>query len=158
MPDDSICHLFHLSQNAVVKSEQPYIRPSDGRSFPSENFVEVLVRMHEVLAKVCDRVKTLPTSDSGKRPLVCMYGHSMAGAALGVLTGNGKQVDGESCLGFDGKYILPNATPVILAKGEAPTEKAPTAKAPVEAGPVYDGDGKGSLRSLLLKSNLTPKI
>ena len=35
-------------------------------------------------------------------------------AALGVLTGNGKRVDGEGYLGFDGKYILPNATPVYL--------------------------------------------
>ena len=38
----------------------------------------------------------------------------MAGAALSVLTGNGKQVDGKSYLGFDGKYIMPNATPVKL--------------------------------------------
>ena len=30
--------------------------------------------------------------------------------------GNGKQVDGESYLGFDGKYIMPNATPVYLHK------------------------------------------
>jgi hypothetical protein len=47
-----------------------------------------------------------------------MYGHSMAGAAISVLTGNGKQVDGRSCLGFDGKYIMPNATPVFLERKE----------------------------------------
>ena len=28
------------------------------------------------------------------------------------------QVDGESYLGFDGKYIMPNATPVYLHKAE----------------------------------------
>ena len=49
-------------------------------------------------------------------PLVVVYGHSMAGAAIGVLTGNGKAVDGEGYLGFDGKYILPNATPVYFNK------------------------------------------
>jgi len=49
-------------------------------------------------------------------PVVIIYGHSMAGAALSILTGNGKQVDGESYLGFDGKYIMPNATPVYLHK------------------------------------------
>ncbi|KAH8045941.1 Histidine phosphatase [Aureococcus anophagefferens] len=38
----------------------------------------------------------------GKR--VLLYGHSMCGAALGILTGNGKVVDGESFLGFDGKH------------------------------------------------------
>ena len=42
----------------------------------------------------------------------------MAGAALGVLTGNGKVVDGQTYLGFDGKYILPNATPVYLHKAK----------------------------------------
>ena len=40
----------------------------------------------------------------------------MAGAALSVLTGNGKQVDGKAYLGFDGKYIMPNATPVKLVE------------------------------------------
>ena len=51
-------------------------------------------------------------------PLVLVYGHSMAGAAIGVLTGEGKVVDGESYLGFDGKYILPNATPVFLHRAK----------------------------------------
>ena len=41
----------------------------------------------------------------------------MAGAAASVLTGNGKVVDGKSYLGFDGKYIMPNATPVYLHQG-----------------------------------------
>ena len=41
---------------------------------------------------------------------------ALCGAALSILTGNGKQVDGESYLGFDGKYIMPNATPVYLHK------------------------------------------
>ena len=54
-------------------------------------------------------------------PLVLMYGHSMAGAALGILTGNGKRVDGADppCLGFDGGYILPNAQPVLLYTAKA---------------------------------------
>lgn len=73
---------------------------------------QVLTRQQAVLAKLNARMA--PLAKEGKRPLVVMYGHSMAGAALGVLTGNGKVVDGQSYLGFDGKYILPNATPVYL--------------------------------------------
>ena len=84
---------------------------------------EVLERAHAVLAKLNGRAAALRAAaeegDWGvvpKPPLVVMYGHSMMGAAIGVLTGNGKTVDGEAFLGFDGKYILPNATPVYLAK------------------------------------------
>ncbi len=55
----------------------------------------------------------IPTRTPNPNP---RYGHSMCGAALSILTGNGKQVDGESYLGFDGKYIMPNATPVYLHK------------------------------------------
>lgn len=43
-----------------------------------------------------------------------MYGHSMAGAAISILLGHGKQFDAQGSLGFDGKYIMPNATPTML--------------------------------------------
>merc|ERR1711920_1203259 len=103
------CHLFYLQQNALVKSIDPYVSP-EGKSFQGENFVEMLVRAHHLLQKINARF----TGTEEKRPLVIMYGHSMAGAALSVLTGMGKRVDGESFLGFDGKCILPNAKPVYL--------------------------------------------
>lgn len=140
LPDDSIAHLFYLSQNAVVRSEDPYDPAKDPRRLedgpgdaaaagspptavvPAENFVEVLQRMHGVLlkleARVAEEEKKSKTTTK-EPPLVLMYGHSMAGAALGILTGNGKQVEGDvdpPCLGFDGKYILPNAQPVLLYK------------------------------------------
>ena len=69
-------------------------------------------RMRGVLTRLNERMA--PLAKQGRRPLVLMYGHSMAGAALSILTGNGKVVDGETYLGFDGKYIMPNATPVYL--------------------------------------------
>jgi len=113
LDDDNICHLFYLTQNAVVKSALPYVRPSDGAEFDAENFVEMATRMHSVLQRLNDKMRPV-AEKRGEPPLVVMYGHSMAGAALSILTGNGKQVDGESYLGFDGKYIMPNATPVFL--------------------------------------------
>ncbi|KAL8442551.1 hypothetical protein Emag_006380 [Eimeria magna] len=42
-----------------------------------------------------------------------VYGHSMAGAAVSVLLGFGKE-DASGWLGFDGHYIMPNATPTLL--------------------------------------------
>jgi len=120
LPDDAIAHLFYLDQNAVVKADGPYPGPvPHGRTteVPVENFVDVLVRMEALLLEVDERMRPLADKakeEGGPAPLVMMYGHSMAGAAIGVLTGTGKQVDGESYLGFDGKYILPNATPVFL--------------------------------------------
>jgi len=113
LANDNFCHLFYLEQNALVKPDGQYVAP-DGSSFDAENFVEVLERMHEVLVRVNERMASIAAT--GKRPLVVMYGHSMAGAALGILTANGKQVDNENYLGFDGKYIMPNATPVYLNK------------------------------------------
>lgn len=111
LPAECICHLFYLAQNAVVRPDAPYVAP-DGNRVDAENFVQVLARMHAVLVKLNERMA--PIAASGKQPLVVMYGHSMAGAAISVLTGNGKVVDGQSYLGFDGKYIMPNATPVYL--------------------------------------------
>jgi broad specificity phosphatase PhoE len=114
MPTDSICHLFYLGQNAVVKSSGLYIDPASGATVPGENFVEVLHRTRAMLSTLTETVGKLPSRPDGKPKQVIIYGHSMAGAALSVLTGNGKQVDGQSYLGFDGKYIMPNATPVKL--------------------------------------------
>ena len=116
LQDENICHLFYLAQNAVVKPDAPYVRPSDGKAFGAENFVEMAERMKGVLDKL--NIRMAPLAKDGKQPLVIMYGHSMAGAALQILTGNGKVVDGQSYLGFDGKYILPNAQPVFLNKKE----------------------------------------
>ena len=113
LADDNICHLFYLTQNAMVKPEAPYVRPSDSKEFEGENFVEMASRMHGVLVRLNEAMRPV-AEKGGKTPLVIMYGHSMAGAALSILTGNGKTVDGESYLGFDGKYIMPNATPVYL--------------------------------------------
>ncbi|KAH8073564.1 Histidine phosphatase [Aureococcus anophagefferens] len=113
MPTESICHLFYLAQNAVVKSAGRYVDPASGGAVPGENFVECLARMAGVLKSVQGALAALP-SKHGPRPVALLYGHSMAGAALSILTGNGKTVDGESFLGFDGKYIMPNATPVQL--------------------------------------------
>ena len=114
MPTDSICHLFYLGQNAVVKSSGLYVDPASGNTVPGENFVEVLHRTRAMLTTLTATVSELPSRSDGKPKQVIIYGHSMAGAALSVLTGNGKQVDGKAYLGFDGKYIMPNATPVKL--------------------------------------------
>jgi broad specificity phosphatase PhoE len=111
----NICHLFYLSANAVVKTMAPYIAP-DGSSIEGECFVEVLVRMHAVLARLNERFSGIELE---RRPLVIMYGHSMAGAAVSILTGNGQLVHDTDYLGFDGKYIMPNATPVFLVQKEA---------------------------------------
>ena len=90
-----------------------YVDPASGGAVPGENFVECLARMAGVLKSVQGALAALP-SKHGPKPVALLYGHSMAGAALSILTGNGKTVDGESFLGFDGKYIMPNATPVQL--------------------------------------------
>ncbi|KAL3925610.1 MAG: hypothetical protein SGPRY_003606 [Prymnesium sp.] len=113
LDEESIGHLFYLDQNTVVKTKEPYVRPSDGKAFESENFIDTLERMHGVLRRLNEQMAP-KAAQSDKPPLVIMYGHSMAGAALSILTGNGKQVDDQSYLGFDGKYIMPNATPVYL--------------------------------------------
>jgi hypothetical protein len=68
--------------------------------------------MKKVLDDLESKVRDMPPKEDSH--LVLLYGHSMCGAALAILTGNGKQVDGKSYLGFDGKYIMPNATPVKL--------------------------------------------
>ena len=46
LADDNICHLFYLGQNALVKSDQPYLSPT-GTSVPAENFVQVMDALHD---------------------------------------------------------------------------------------------------------------
>lgn len=73
--------------------------------------------MNEFLLKLEERLAPLALEREAQGlapPLVLCFGHSMAGAAIGVLTGLGQCVENESYLGFDGKYILPNATPTML--------------------------------------------
>ena len=84
----------------MVKTAAPYRDPASGKEYAAESFVEVLTRMNGVLARLNERMAG--AAEGGKRPLVVMYGHSMCGAALAILTGNGKQVEGESYL-----YLLP---------------------------------------------------
>ena len=50
---------------------------------------KVLDRMHQVLLLLNERMKPL-ADDRTTSPLVLMYGHSMAGAALAILLGSGK--------------------------------------------------------------------
>ena len=71
LDDDNICHLFYLTQNAVVKPAAPYVRPSDGATFDAENFVEVCERQHAMLAKLNARMA--PLAEGDKRPLVIMF-------------------------------------------------------------------------------------
>mmetsp|Transcript_21961 Transcript_21961/g.69121 ORF Transcript_21961/g.69121 Transcript_21961/m.69121 type:complete len:323 (-) Transcript_21961:498-1466(-) len=114
---ENMCHLFYLAQNVVVSAPAPYVRPSDGTAFAAESFVTMLNRMRGMLDKLNEKMAPLAAereAAGAPPPLVVMYGHSMAGAALSILTNNGKKVDGQSYLGFDGKYIMPNATPVYL--------------------------------------------
>ena len=90
LPDNHIAHLFYLAQNAVVKASAPYPGKPDA---PIENFVETLLRMKQVLLDCEARVAASAMSRKANGlppPLVLMYGHSMAGAAIGVLTGCGK--------------------------------------------------------------------
>lgn len=126
---NNICHLFYLDQNTVVKSHEPYIIPSalgQQKSLPAECFIENAMRMHGVLLKLNERFPPPTDTDSGASlPLVLCFGHSMAGAALSILLGKGKSVDpkdtgGTGYLGFDGPYIMPNATPVFLAGDAEP--------------------------------------
>eukprot|EP00239_Pterosperma_sp_CCMP1384_P005050 CAMPEP_0197848848 /NCGR_PEP_ID=MMETSP1438-20131217/10215_1 /TAXON_ID=1461541 /ORGANISM="Pterosperma sp., Strain CCMP1384" /LENGTH=945 /DNA_ID=CAMNT_0043461277 /DNA_START=270 /DNA_END=3107 /DNA_ORIENTATION=- len=115
MEDANICHLFYLQQNAIVKSDDAYISP-DGQELRGENFVEVLVRMRRVLVKM-EQLMQAARKDMNRAPRGLMFGHSMAGAALQILTGQGKtEVDenGKEYLCFDGKHIMPHATPTFL--------------------------------------------
>ena len=69
--------LFYLTQNAVVKTFEPYVRPSDSTAFAAENFVEMATRMQGMLRKLNEKMKPVAQA-KGAAPLVIMYGHSMA--------------------------------------------------------------------------------
>lgn len=113
MDPEDICHLFYLDQNVLVKSQEPHIT-GDGKIIESENFVELIFRQAEFLKSVneADEVKNAKQKENRKAN-VLIYGHSMAGAAISILLGHGKKCE-DGSLGFDGKYIMANATPTML--------------------------------------------
>eukprot|EP01053_Blabericola_migrator_P008273 Blabericola_migrator_1__8272@NODE_4292_length_1238_cov_1413_175064_g2652_i0_p1_GENE_NODE_4292_length_1238_cov_1413_175064_g2652_i0NODE_4292_length_1238_cov_1413_175064_g2652_i0_p1_ORF_typecomplete_len316_score64_42His_Phos_1/PF00300_22/6_7e03His_Phos_1/PF00300_22/6_7e23DUF2228/PF10228_9/0_11DUF2228/PF10228_9/1_4e03Lipase_3/PF01764_25/0_18Hydrolase_4/PF12146_8/4e03Hydrolase_4/PF12146_8/0_29Chlorophyllase2/PF12740_7/0_2PGAP1/PF07819_13/3_9e03PGAP1/PF07819_13/0_39PAFAH_p_II/PF03403_13/0_26_NODE_429 len=113
MSDDDICHLFYLDQNVLVKAPAPH-KGGDGREYEAECFVDLLQRQAEFLRSVNDEPEVKAAKAQGRRAKVLMYGHSMAGAAISMLLGHGKKFTDDGALGFDGKYILPNATPTML--------------------------------------------
>lgn len=43
MDDADVCHLFYLDQNALVKSERPYVVPATGERIDGETFVDTMV-------------------------------------------------------------------------------------------------------------------
>lgn len=135
MDDEDICHLFYLDQNVLVKAPKPH-RGGDGKEYASENFVDLILREANFLESVNNEPEVKKGKAEGRRAnvsvffsvssptqratvQVLIYGHSMAGAAISVLLGHGKKFDLEGSLGFDGKYIMPNATPTML-KAKSP--------------------------------------
>ncbi|CEL99898.1 unnamed protein product [Vitrella brassicaformis CCMP3155] len=102
----SIGHLFYLEQNAMVKPDVPHSSPSG--PIPAENFCQVLIRLRQALTDI----GKMPHLQGKQHAKVLMYGHSMAGAAVQMLLGHG--MGDEKGLGFDGRYIMPNATPYML--------------------------------------------
>uniref|UniRef100_A0A0G4FGM3 Uncharacterized protein n=1 Tax=Chromera velia CCMP2878 TaxID=1169474 RepID=A0A0G4FGM3_9ALVE len=107
-PEDT-AHLFYLDQNSLVKADKPHVLTYEGnREIPAENFVDMLIRMKGALLAINEHEKVKGKTDAK----VAIYGHSMAGAALLILVGNGKQ--DELGLGFDGSFIMANATPCFL--------------------------------------------
>ncbi|KAL8424459.1 hypothetical protein Efla_001061 [Eimeria flavescens] len=126
LPADDICHLFYLEQNALVKSHEPHAVDyqtwvhsewlEGAKTIEGENFLECMQRQREALRKVAAIAReelTKRSPEEKRKPRVVLYGHSMAGAAVSVLLGFGKE-DASGWLGFDGHYIMPNATPTLL--------------------------------------------
>ena len=64
-----------------------------------------------MLTTLTETVGKLPSRSDGKPKQVIIYGHSMAGAALSVLTGNGKQQTARPTSASTASAIMPNATP-----------------------------------------------
>eukprot|EP00918_Siedleckia_nematoides_P064712 GHVU01140706.1.p1 GENE.GHVU01140706.1~~GHVU01140706.1.p1 ORF type:complete len:164 (-),score=23.34 GHVU01140706.1:407-832(-) len=120
VPWDSIGHLFYLEQNAVVKSDKPHINKADGTPIPAECFVEVLTRVKAALLELNSKIPSMMPAGSK----VLFFGHSMAGAAVSILLGHGKAEAGSGALGFDGSFIMPNATPVTLPRKKPESESA----------------------------------
>eukprot|EP00921_Rhytidocystis_pertsovi_P017551 GHVQ01027602.1.p1 GENE.GHVQ01027602.1~~GHVQ01027602.1.p1 ORF type:complete len:370 (+),score=77.84 GHVQ01027602.1:1280-2389(+) len=111
---------------------------------PSENFLEVIVRLRSTLLALNCHPAIAQTSSSSsssssrdhhdhkdnnnsnqnnhsKRKRVAIYGHSMSGAAVSILLGHGK-CDESGYLAFDGPYIMPNAIPTLLPPVLPPTK------------------------------------
>lgn len=126
---ESIGHLFYLDQNVIVKSGENHkidadrwVHPEwlDGETeIPAENFLECLRRQRDALLEVAAMASQ---TVKGRKPRVVIFGHSMAGAAASVLLGFGR-TDSSGCLGFDGSFIMPNATPTLLIPGSPYKEK-----------------------------------
>ncbi|XP_053993434.1 mannitol-1-phosphatase-like [Hylaeus volcanicus] len=127
IPPNSLCHLFYLDQNALVRSPQASTinektRPDGyyktGNQIPAESFLDVLVRMRKVLISLENNKNIKNKSNQGLRPKVLMYGHSMAGAAVSILMGHGQYIqqsaNSSKHLGFDGQCIMKHATPTLL--------------------------------------------
>lgn len=115
---DNIAHLFYLDQNVLVTDpsgahivKEGFKGRTPGEKIPAETFVDVIDRM-------ANAVLNLETNIDDRRAQVMFFGHSMAGAALSMLLGHGKPIDSTGALGFDGKYIMPNATPTRLPPRE----------------------------------------
>lgn len=113
MTDDDFCHLFYLDQNVLVKAPEPHFDRS-GKAYEAENFVDLLIRVGQFLKEIDQEPEVKKCIADGRRAKVLIYGHSMAGAAISTLLGHGKVFDSEGSIGFDGKWIMPNATPTML--------------------------------------------
>eukprot|EP01054_Gregarina_sp_Poly1_P000861 Gregarina_sp_Poly_1__860@NODE_1205_length_4786_cov_414_183725_g825_i0_p2_GENE_NODE_1205_length_4786_cov_414_183725_g825_i0NODE_1205_length_4786_cov_414_183725_g825_i0_p2_ORF_typecomplete_len320_score59_71His_Phos_1/PF00300_22/2_7e02His_Phos_1/PF00300_22/4_7e23Lipase_3/PF01764_25/0_15His_Phos_2/PF00328_22/0_24Hydrolase_4/PF12146_8/4_7e03Hydrolase_4/PF12146_8/0_31Chlorophyllase/PF07224_11/0_43DUF3106/PF11304_8/0_2DUF3106/PF11304_8/1_6e03Esterase/PF00756_20/2_4e03Esterase/PF00756_20/3_7e03Esterase/ len=113
MPEDDICHLFYLDQNVLVKAPAPH-RGGDGKLYAAECFIDLIERVAVFLRSLNDESEVKAANAAGRRAKILIYGHSMAGAATSILLGHGKVFTEAGALGFDGKYIMPNATPTML--------------------------------------------
>ncbi|OEH75207.1 mannitol-1-phosphatase [Cyclospora cayetanensis] len=136
LPATDIGHLFYLEQNALVKSKEPHrvnlslwTHPewlNGQKEIEGENFLECMQRQREALRKVekiANEVLKQKCHNELRKPRVVLYGHSMAGAAVSILLGFGK-ADASGWLGFDGNYIMPNATPTLLIPGRTQHKQA----------------------------------
>lgn len=118
---ESYAHLFYIDQNALVKAGGPHVvgaswcqaRKMPGETIVAEDFITVLERIEQCLREI-ERLPELQDILKHRTARVLMYGHSMAGAAISMLLGHGKRISGTKDLGFDGSYIMPNATPTML--------------------------------------------
>lgn len=111
---DNMAHLFYLTQNAVVKSEKPHVKKMNScERIEPESFIDLIFRIAAYLKKLNkDALLFHKGQKENEKLKVVIFGHSMAGAAVRILTGNG-EFD-EDGLGFDGKFILPHGKLVKL--------------------------------------------
>eukprot|EP01055_Gregarina_sp_Pseudo9_P001422 Gregarina_sp_Pseudo_9__1421@NODE_1950_length_1236_cov_740_530493_g1807_i0_p1_GENE_NODE_1950_length_1236_cov_740_530493_g1807_i0NODE_1950_length_1236_cov_740_530493_g1807_i0_p1_ORF_typecomplete_len362_score67_73His_Phos_1/PF00300_22/8_6e03His_Phos_1/PF00300_22/8_5e24Lipase_3/PF01764_25/0_17ArmDNAbind_4/PF14657_6/1_7e04ArmDNAbind_4/PF14657_6/0_21_NODE_1950_length_1236_cov_740_530493_g1807_i01311087 len=113
LSDEDICHLFYLDQNVLVKAQAPHLG-GNGEVYEAECFVDLLLRAATFLKSLNEEPEVKNAKAAGRRAKVLIYGHSMAGASISMLLGHGKKFTNDGALGFDGKYIMPNATPTML--------------------------------------------